>query len=84
MQDLGYELPRIPIPRTPVNRGKKKGRGQEIPNPSHPTTNRLSFARQRCTHSQALRAPERLEGIWIAHRRGEEPDPRRSRSYMWE
>jgi hypothetical protein len=21
MQDLGYELPRIPIPRTPVNRG---------------------------------------------------------------
>src|SRR5215218_6620449 len=26
MQDLGYELPRIPIPRTPVNKGKKKGR----------------------------------------------------------
>ena len=25
MQDLGYELPRILIPRTPVNRGKKKG-----------------------------------------------------------
>src|SRR5918995_2538239 len=23
MQDLGYELPRIPIPRTPVNKGKK-------------------------------------------------------------
>jgi hypothetical protein len=21
MQDLGYELPRIPIPRTPVNKG---------------------------------------------------------------
>jgi hypothetical protein len=30
MQDLGYELPRIPIPRTPVNRGKKKGRIVEI------------------------------------------------------
>src|SRR5215204_1214520 len=24
IQDLGYELPRIPIPRTPVNKGKKK------------------------------------------------------------
>jgi hypothetical protein len=28
MQDLGYELPRILIPRTSVNKGKKrKGRG---------------------------------------------------------
>ena len=27
MQDLGYELPRIPIPRTRLNKGKKKGRG---------------------------------------------------------
>src|SRR5829696_1677314 len=26
MQDLGYELPRIHIPRTPVNKGKK-GKG---------------------------------------------------------
>jgi hypothetical protein len=26
MQDLGYELPRISIPRTSVNKGKKKGR----------------------------------------------------------
>jgi hypothetical protein len=26
MQDLGYELPRISIPRTRVNKGKKKGR----------------------------------------------------------
>src|SRR5919112_1284853 len=25
MQDLGYDLPRIPIPRTPVNKGKRKG-----------------------------------------------------------
>ena len=24
MQDLGYELPRIPIPRTPVNKGMNK------------------------------------------------------------
>ena len=24
MQDLGYELPRNPIPRTPVNKGKKR------------------------------------------------------------
>src|SRR5215208_4742269 len=35
------------------------------------TTNRLSLARERCAHGQALRAPERLEGIWIAHGRGE-------------
>jgi hypothetical protein len=26
IQDLGYELPRITIPRTRVNKGKKKGR----------------------------------------------------------
>jgi hypothetical protein len=26
MQDLGYELPRISIPRTRVNKGKRKGR----------------------------------------------------------
>jgi hypothetical protein len=26
MQDLGYELPRIPIPRTSVNKGNKEGR----------------------------------------------------------
>jgi len=25
MQDLGYELPRIPIPRTSVNKDKRKG-----------------------------------------------------------
>ena len=27
MHYLGYVLPRIPIPRTWVNKGKKKGRG---------------------------------------------------------
>ena len=26
MQDPANELPRIPIPRTPVNKGRKKGR----------------------------------------------------------
>jgi hypothetical protein len=26
MQDIGYELLRIPLPRTPVNKGKKKVR----------------------------------------------------------
>jgi hypothetical protein len=26
MQNVGFELPRIPVPRTPVNKGKKKGR----------------------------------------------------------
>ena len=29
MQDLGYELPRILIPRTSVNKGKKKGRSYD-------------------------------------------------------
>ncbi len=29
MQDLGYELPRILIPRTPVNKGKKEDRSLE-------------------------------------------------------
>jgi len=27
MQDLGYELPRIPIPRNRVNKGKEKVQG---------------------------------------------------------
>ena len=31
MQDLGYELPRILIPRTPVNKGKKKGQSVLAP-----------------------------------------------------
>ena len=31
MQDLGFELPRILIPRTSVNKGRKKGRGMEAP-----------------------------------------------------
>jgi hypothetical protein len=30
MQDLGYELPRTPIPRTLVNKGRKKGPGIEV------------------------------------------------------
>ena len=30
MQDLGYELPRITIPRTPVNKGKQKRRGYAV------------------------------------------------------
>jgi hypothetical protein len=30
MQDLGYELLRIYIPRTPVNKAKKKGRSLSL------------------------------------------------------
>jgi hypothetical protein len=30
MQDLGYELPRIPILGTSVNKGKNKGPGIEV------------------------------------------------------
>jgi hypothetical protein len=33
IQDLGYELPRIPIPRTPLNKGKKKGWNYDTPAP---------------------------------------------------
>jgi hypothetical protein len=31
MQDAEYDLRRIPIPRTPVNKGKQKGRGVVAP-----------------------------------------------------
>ena len=31
MQDPACELRRIPIPRTPVNKGKRKGRGATAP-----------------------------------------------------
>jgi hypothetical protein len=31
MQDPGYELPRIPIPRTWVNKGKEKDRNVDAP-----------------------------------------------------
>jgi hypothetical protein len=31
MQDSGYELPRITIPRTSVNKGKEKGRSGYAP-----------------------------------------------------
>jgi hypothetical protein len=34
MQDLGYELPRIPIPRTWVNKGRKEGPELLRPGPS--------------------------------------------------
>jgi hypothetical protein len=34
MQDPASELPRINIPRTPVNKGKEKGRGCSKPRPS--------------------------------------------------
>jgi hypothetical protein len=37
MQDLVYELPRIPIPRTPVNKGIKKGIGAIACYPDSPT-----------------------------------------------
>ena len=33
MQDLGYELPRIPIPRTRVNKSKKKAEAVLDPDP---------------------------------------------------
>src|SRR5918992_5499313 len=33
MQDLGYELPRISIPRTWVNKGIRRGRGCINPDP---------------------------------------------------
>jgi hypothetical protein len=36
MQDPASELPRIPIPRTPVNKGKKKGHRHLEHDPSSP------------------------------------------------
>jgi hypothetical protein len=37
MQDLGCELPRIPIPRTPVNNGKQRKDGAPTYAPLLPT-----------------------------------------------
>jgi hypothetical protein len=31
MQDPGYRLPRIHLPRTPVNKGKEKDRSLQMP-----------------------------------------------------
>ena len=42
MQDLGYELPRILIPRTPVNKGMKKREEAMSSSPENRTT-RLSI-----------------------------------------
>jgi len=41
MQDLGYELPRIPIPRTSVNKDKRKGWGVA----PQPSLSRILFVR---------------------------------------
>jgi hypothetical protein len=38
MQDLEYELPRILIPRTTVNKGKKEDRGCYTPDLSDPSS----------------------------------------------
>ena len=35
MQLSGYGLPRIPLPRTPVNKGKRESRGFYEPRPSY-------------------------------------------------
>ena len=34
MRDSGHGLPRMPLPRTWVNKGKKKGRGTITPRPA--------------------------------------------------
>src|SRR5215216_3020392 len=46
MQDLGYELPRILIPRTWVNKGKKEGRGCPKPRPS--ARDALAYLEEPC------------------------------------
>jgi hypothetical protein len=48
MQDLGYELPRIPIPRTPVNKGKIQG--PRLVDPS-PVGHQLYFYARPCSPS---------------------------------
>ena len=40
------ELPRIPIPRTPVNKGKKEGRGCPKPRPS--ARDALAYLEEPC------------------------------------
>jgi hypothetical protein len=41
IQDLGYELPRIPIPRTPVNKAQRKRGRFSHPRPRKATSDRL-------------------------------------------
>src|SRR5215203_3334897 len=58
MQDLGYELPRIPIPRTRVNKGKKRARGYYAPKAN------------KCTQNAALRKRKpRRSGAFLVNRR---------------
>src|SRR5215203_3780285 len=58
MQDLEYELPRIPIPRTRVNKGKKRARGYYAPKAN------------KCTQNAALRKRKpRRSGAFLVNRR---------------
>ena len=68
MHYLGYELPRILIPRTPVNKGKKKGQSCFEPRPSATFANHYFFF---CTLlCLPRRGEEPLVVLWegIAHR----------------
>jgi hypothetical protein len=68
MQVRGYRLPRIPLPRTPVNRGAGAWQLRLL----------LLFEKQllllsvgqRGTHGEFLRTPQRLEDDGITLRRG--------------
>jgi hypothetical protein len=65
MQDLGYELPRKSIPRTPVNKGKIKA-GRPVPGPSSRLYSLLgtvmrtaSPARPRLIRARTVRVSQR-------------------------
>jgi hypothetical protein len=45
MQDAGYGLPRIRVPRTLVNKGENKGRGCLEKNPDHHLSSRCGYTR---------------------------------------
>jgi hypothetical protein len=71
MQEAAYEFPRINLPRTSLNNGRRRGRSVEAPASFRLWASLPSLARQRGAHGPDLRAPERSEGIRISHGRGD-------------
>ena len=59
------ELPRNPIPRTPVNKGKRKGRSSEEPRPSVSSASRLE------ARGYQERTPRLIPDRSVLHRAGD-------------
>jgi hypothetical protein len=60
MQDPAYLFRRIPLPRTRLNKGIKKGRGHEVPRGPTPTPSFISYNSELVALVQGSSLP--LEG----------------------